>query len=75
MINASIEIDKNLDQIEEIFKPELEKASNERATLKIKKTGKKLIFYVNAADIVALRATLNSITKMLEVNYKINQLK
>jgi len=74
MINAKIIVDDNK-QIEKIFKPELKKSKTERAFYKIEKKGKKIIFNIKAKDFVALRAMLNSITKLLEVNYKINKLK
>ena len=75
MILANIEVDKNINQLEKIFKPELKKTSSGRASLNLKKKNKKIIFQVKAKDIVALRAILNSITKVLEVNDKVNKLK
>lgn len=73
MINAKIEIDDNK-QIEKIFEAEQKRSTGERASYSIEKKGKKIIFNIKADDFVALRATLNSITKLLEVNYKINKL-
>jgi len=74
MIKVMIEVDKNINQIEKIFKPELKKTINERAFFSIEKKNKKLVFQVKSKDVVALRAILNSITKLLEVNDKINKL-
>lgn len=74
MINAKIIIKDN-NQIKKIFEPELKKSKTDRAFYKIEKEGKRIIFNIEAKDFVALRAMLNSITKLLEVNYKINKLK
>ncbi len=74
MINAKI-IVKDNKQIKKIFEPELKKSKTERAFYKIQKKDKKIIFNIKAQDFVALRAMLNSITKLLEVNYKVNKIK
>ena len=74
MIHAKIEVDDN-QQLEKIFEPELKKSRTDRATYTIEKKGKKISFNIKANDFVALRAMSNSITKLLEVNYKINKLK
>jgi tRNA threonylcarbamoyladenosine modification (KEOPS) complex Pcc1 subunit len=74
MINAKIIVNDN-NQIKKIFEPELKKSKTERAFYKIEKKGKKIVFDIEAKDFVALRAMLNSITKLLEVNYKIRRLR
>ncbi len=73
MIKAKIEIKDN-GQIMKVFEPELKKSTGERASYKIKKNNDNIIFDIESKDFVALRAILNSITKLLEVNFKINQI-
>ncbi len=74
MITAKI-IEKDNKQIEKIFEPEIKQSEGERASYKIEKKDKKIIFNMKAKDYVALRAILNSILKFLRVNEKINKLK
>jgi tRNA threonylcarbamoyladenosine modification (KEOPS) complex Pcc1 subunit len=50
------------------------KELNQRAVYDIEKKGKDLIFRVRANDSVALRSTLNSITKILTVFEKTKEL-
>lgn len=75
MILARIEISKNIDQIKKLFEPEIKKVNNNRTSVKIKKSDNRLMFEINAKDIVALKAILNSITKLLEVYEKTCKIK
>jgi len=74
MINAKI-IEKDNNQIEKIFEPEIKQSEGERASYNIEKKDKKIIFNIQAKDYIALRAILNSILKFLKVNEKINKIK
>jgi tRNA threonylcarbamoyladenosine modification (KEOPS) complex Pcc1 subunit len=73
MITAQIKVDDN-NQIEKIFEAEQKESTGERASYSLKKQGNKIIFEIKAKDFVSLRAILNSITKLLDVNYKINKI-
>lgn len=65
-ILASIIVhDKNPEKILKVFQPEISK--KDRSGFRIIKEKKCLKFLVEAKDSVALRATLNSITKLLTV--------
>ncbi len=63
----------NTKKILECFKPEENK--QDRSSFDIKEGDGYLIFNIQAEDSVALRATLNSITKLLTVYEKIEGLK
>ncbi|MBI3033780.1 hypothetical protein HYY72_01335 [Candidatus Woesearchaeota archaeon] len=49
------------------FLPDKKEMALERSEYTIKKTGGSVVFHVKAADAVALRATVNGITRMLAV--------
>ena len=55
------------EDLTEIFKPE-DKNINERATYNVKKENNKTKIEINAKDITALRAALNSITKIINTH-------
>lgn len=52
-----------------------EQGNGERSNFKIEDTGNKVKFLADAEDSVALRATLNSITKLLTVYEKMAKIK
>lgn len=56
-----------------LFEPEDKDLSNGRSTYTIKENDLKIVFLVKAKDAVALRATITSITKVLDVYEKINK--
>lgn len=58
-------------KIAECFEPELNKKN--RAGIKLTKKENFVLFEIDAKDSVALRATLNSITKLLTVYEKIEK--
>jgi len=55
------------------FKPEI--LSGDRAGVELKKTKEGLLFKIKAKDSVALRAILNSISKLLTVYEKMKSVK
>ena len=55
------------------FKPEILKG--DRASVELKKKKKYLLFNIKAKDSIALRAMLNSISKLLAVYEKIGRIK
>jgi len=69
MLRAEIIIDKDICDIERLFASEEKEFDNKRA-YEVKKEKDRLIFSVSAKDSSALRAALNSITKMLIVYEK-----
>ncbi len=70
MLRAEINVEKDVRDIEELFASEEKEFDNKRASYEIKKVGDRLVFTVSAKDSSALRAALNSITKMLIVYEK-----
>jgi len=70
MLRAEIIIDKDICDIERLFASEEKEFDNKRASYEVKKEKDRLIFSVSAKDSSALRAALNSITKMLIVYEK-----
>ena len=60
------------DRIFKCFKPEIQ--DNKRANFKLSKVKDCVIFDIESEDSVALRATLNSITKLLTVYEDIDRL-
>ena len=64
-----------VDNDKKLFKCfETEQGKEDRSRFEIKDEGKKLKFIVDAQDSVALRATLNSITKLFTTYEKIDNL-
>lgn len=72
---AKIEVFEDPKKLVKCFGPELKKEKADRSSFTIKKKSKSLIFDIKAKDSVALRATLNSITKLCTVYEKIHELK
>lgn len=66
MYKCSIITSGNSERIIKVFGPE-NKEMKDRANYELKKTKTGVEFKVTAKDSVALRAMLNSITKLLEV--------
>ncbi|MBS3112575.1 hypothetical protein J4418_00625 [Candidatus Woesearchaeota archaeon] len=69
--HAEITIKKDIENLYKSFLPEI--ASTPRAIINLKKTDNKLKFIIEAQDSVALRAILNSITKLLDVYEKVQK--
>ena len=69
---TEIKVYGDVEKIAKVFKPEINK--KDRAEFKIKKQKDHVLFEISAKDSVALRATLNSITKLLTVYEKIEKL-
>ncbi|MFC1801653.1 KEOPS complex subunit Pcc1 [Nanoarchaeota archaeon] len=65
MYRAVFEINKNLKEAYQIFKPE--EHQGKRASLEIKKTQTKVQLVIKAQDYVALKAMLNSINRLLMI--------
>ena len=72
--NAEIEVKEDPEVLERVFSAEKFK-KEERSRFTIKKEKSKLIFFVEANDSVALRATLNSITKLLKIYEDLKSIK
>ncbi len=70
---AQIKVSGNAEELFECFTPELKKDS--RSDFSLKKDGQSLVFDIYAKDAAALRATFNSIAKLLVVNEKMESLK
>lgn len=67
---ATIEVAGDNDSLQKCFAPErLKKARTEYT---IKKSKNKLVFDISSKDPTALRATLNSITRLLSVYQKMS---
>lgn len=64
---AVIEVFGDKDLVYECFKPEIKEVKKQRSSYEVKKRRGSVEFVLKAADIVALKATLNAISKMLEV--------
>lgn len=73
MIETLITIDTDADAIQNAITPEMEK--HLRSSVKITKEGKILKFHIKADDATAFRATINSISQMLNVFYKVKEIK
>lgn len=68
--HAEIIITENVDNLYKCFLPEI--ISTSRAKINLKKEDNKLKFIIETKDSVALRAMLNSVTKLLNVYEKVN---
>jgi tRNA threonylcarbamoyladenosine modification (KEOPS) complex Pcc1 subunit len=71
MIDAEIKVYDDIETVNKLFQPELEESKKDRASYTITKKKDCLIFKIKAKDIVAFKAMLNTITKILEVHEKI----
>ncbi len=69
-LSAEIIVKEDINNIEKIFIPEEKTFKNQRACYEIKKNKDKIVFKVKAKDSSALRAVLNSITKLISVYEK-----
>jgi len=72
MIDAVIIIDENIEEIQKAITPELKKQNRSTIEVELKE---KLTFKIKAHDAVAFRATMNSLTQMLSVFYKMKEIK
>jgi tRNA threonylcarbamoyladenosine modification (KEOPS) complex Pcc1 subunit len=70
MLSAEITITKDIADVEKLFSSEDREFGNKRASYDIKREKDRLIFRITAKDSSALRAVLNSITKLLSVYEK-----
>jgi tRNA threonylcarbamoyladenosine modification (KEOPS) complex Pcc1 subunit len=70
---TQIKVFGDVDKIVQVFEPELEKKN--RAGFELKKQKDHVLFEIEAEDSVALRATLNSITKLFTVYENILKVK
>ena len=68
---AAIKAFGDVEKICKCFEPEI--TEKNRANFSIKKEKDHVLFEINAEDSVALRATLNSITKLLTTYEKISE--
>jgi tRNA threonylcarbamoyladenosine modification (KEOPS) complex Pcc1 subunit len=71
-LSAAIKVYGNPKEIHACFEPEL--ADEKRSNFKIIQKKDHVLFEIEAEDSVALRATLNSITKLITVYEKIGGL-
>lgn len=62
-----IEVTEQITQVYDLFLAEQLQTINDRASYSLEKSDTVLTFVINAEDAVALRATLNAITKQLSV--------
>jgi tRNA threonylcarbamoyladenosine modification (KEOPS) complex Pcc1 subunit len=65
---------KNIENLHKIFKVEQTETINNRANWTLTKIDEEIIFDIKAKDSVALRAVLNSITKLLTVYEKMEKI-
>jgi len=70
---AEIKAYGDADRLYKCFQPEIHKG--ERSNFKLKKEKDCLVFEIGAKDAVALRATMNSIAKLLNVYEKLGEKK
>ncbi len=69
---AEIKVYGDPERLYSCFKPEL--ADKKRSNFEIKKKKDYLLFEIKAEDSVALRATMNGITKLITVYEKLNKI-
>jgi tRNA threonylcarbamoyladenosine modification (KEOPS) complex Pcc1 subunit len=62
--------DVDAEKLYSVFLPELENGLKDRSEFSVEKHGHKLKILIQAKDSVALRATLNTITKLLTIYEK-----
>ena len=67
---AEIIITEDIHNIQKLFEAEEKTFDNQRAGYELKKTKESLVFKITAEDSTALKAVLNSITKLLTVYEK-----
>jgi len=66
-LSAEISVKEDIHNLEKLFVAEEKTFKNQRACYKVKKSNDKIVFKIEAKDSTALRAMLNSITKLLSV--------
>ncbi|KYK26841.1 hypothetical protein AYK26_04625 [Euryarchaeota archaeon SM23-78] len=66
-LSAEIIVKEDINNLEKLFAAEEKTFKNKRAGYEIKKIRDKLVFKIKAKDSSALRAVLNSITKLISV--------
>lgn len=66
-LTAEIRVREDFHNLEKLFLAEEKEFKNQRASYEVKKSKDKLVFRVKAKDSSALRAVLNSITKLISV--------
>ena len=66
-LSAQIIVKKDFHDLEKLFVAEEKKFKNQRAGYEISRTKDKIVFKIKAKDSSALRAVLNSITKLISV--------
>lgn len=69
-LSAEIIVTEDVHNIQKLFEAEEKVFDNQRAGYELKKTKQELIFKITAQDSTALKAVLNSITKLLTVYEK-----
>jgi len=69
-LSAEITIQEDAHNIQKLFEAEEKVFDNKRASYEIKKNKDALVFKISAEDSTALKAVLNSITKLLAVYEK-----
>jgi tRNA threonylcarbamoyladenosine modification (KEOPS) complex Pcc1 subunit len=69
-LSAEIIITEDFHNIQKLFEAEEKTFANQRAGYELKKNKDSLIFKISAEDSTALKAVLNSITKLLTVYEK-----
>jgi tRNA threonylcarbamoyladenosine modification (KEOPS) complex Pcc1 subunit len=69
-LSAKIIVEANALDIEKLFASEEKAFQNQRASYTIRREKSRTVFIVSAEDCSALRAVLNSITKLLSVYEK-----
>ena len=66
-LTAEIRVKEDFHNLEKLFVAEEKEFKNKRARYEIKKSKDRLVFKIKARDSSALRAVLNSITKLISV--------
>ena len=75
MIKCDLVIDKDINQLYNLFLPENNQAETPRAKYDIKIKKNNLKITLKAKDITSLKAFMNTIIKFIETYYKIKDLK
>jgi tRNA threonylcarbamoyladenosine modification (KEOPS) complex Pcc1 subunit len=70
MMRATITVDKDVENVYSAILPELRE--HPRSSIKVEK-GSELTFRIEAEDVASLRASLNTITQMLAVYFKVRE--
>ncbi|MBN2053080.1 hypothetical protein JW756_06255 [Candidatus Woesearchaeota archaeon] len=69
-LSSEIIVKEDIHNIQKLFEPEEKIFDNQRASYELKKNKDELVFKISAEDSTALKAVLNSITKLLSVYEK-----